>query len=153
MDRPLLATFNLEIHESAKNYTRSWTSLDTSTAEGEWFLSIGVCSKPEPTFNWNPTNKPMQITSSGTHLSDISTADGTHILPPILLGCTENRSTWKWPRQPSPSARAWNIWRNSCKTFIGTQNCCTSWVHGSADHTRSGSGSPPMILQQSFNLV
>ena len=67
MDRPLLATFNLETHESAKNYTRSWTSLDTSTAEEEWFLSNGVCSKPEPTFNWNPTNKPMQITSSGTH--------------------------------------------------------------------------------------
>jgi len=50
-------------------------------------------------------------------LSDISTADGKHILPKILLGQPDRRSNWNWPRQPSSSARVWNIWRNFLQHF------------------------------------
>jgi len=48
-----------------------------------------------------------------TTLSDISSGDGTKIIPDILSGQTNPnmRYSYTWPEQADPGVRAWAMWR------------------------------------------
>ena len=61
----------------------------------------------------NTCRKYLQVVTLG----DITTANGTIILPNIKAGLqhTTSQSTYTWPNQPNPNPAYWKIWRSALR--------------------------------------
>ena len=69
------------------------------------------------------TNKCLQTLFTGATLSDISNPDGRTVNHHFLEGTKpiSPSSTLRWPYQPSPSPKAWILWRKTLRKIFNIQ--------------------------------
>ena len=106
------------------------------------FSAQGYCKSKLCTLNI--CRKYLQVTTLG----DITTADGSMILPSIKAGRkpSHSTSTLHWPQQSSPDALSWKLWRSALRKTFETQGTISQCLRNS-----QWTSSPPRVFNWKYD--